>query len=54
MGDVMHFPPFLRFGSVYIDPMILLEPGSVAGLIHLAPLEPVPATASTATGSHAM
>lgn len=30
-----------RIGTTYIDPMLLLEPGSVAGLIHLAPvLEP--------------
>jgi murein DD-endopeptidase MepM/ murein hydrolase activator NlpD len=27
-----------RVGSVYIDPMLLLEGGSVVGLIHLAPL----------------
>ena len=34
--------PHLHFGakvgSIYIDPMLLLEPGNVAGLIHLAPL----------------
>jgi murein DD-endopeptidase MepM/ murein hydrolase activator NlpD len=29
-----------RIGSTYIDPMLLLEGGSVAGLIHLAPLQP--------------
>ena len=28
-----------RIGSTYIDPMTLLERGSVSGLIHLAPLE---------------
>jgi murein DD-endopeptidase MepM/ murein hydrolase activator NlpD len=28
-----------RVGSVYIDPMLLLEGGSVVGLIHLAPLD---------------
>lgn len=28
-----------RIGDAYIDPMLLLEPGSVAGFIHLAPLE---------------
>ncbi|MDP8956063.1 MAG: M23 family metallopeptidase [Actinomycetota bacterium] len=28
-----------RVGDLYIDPMLLLEQGSVAGLIHLAPLE---------------
>jgi murein DD-endopeptidase MepM/ murein hydrolase activator NlpD len=28
-----------RIGSTYIDPMLLLEGGSVAGLIHLAPLD---------------
>ena len=27
-----------RIGTTYIDPMLLLEPGSVAGFIHLAPL----------------
>jgi murein DD-endopeptidase MepM/ murein hydrolase activator NlpD len=27
-----------RVGSTYIDPMLLLEGGSVAGLIHLAPI----------------
>jgi hypothetical protein len=34
-----------RVGSTYIDPMLLLERGSVVGLIHLAPL------ASSAPGS---
>ena len=28
-----------RVGDVYIDPLLLLEEGSVVGLIHLAPLE---------------
>lgn len=28
-----------RAGDVYIDPLLLLEPEGVAGLIHLAPLE---------------
>jgi murein DD-endopeptidase MepM/ murein hydrolase activator NlpD len=28
-----------RIGSEYIDPLLLLERGSVVGLIHLAPLE---------------
>jgi murein DD-endopeptidase MepM/ murein hydrolase activator NlpD len=28
-----------RVGETYIDPMILLEPGAVVGLIHLAPLD---------------
>jgi murein DD-endopeptidase MepM/ murein hydrolase activator NlpD len=36
-------PPHLhlgaRVGSVYIDPMLLLEGGSLVGLIHLAPLD---------------
>jgi murein DD-endopeptidase MepM/ murein hydrolase activator NlpD len=27
-----------RVGSTYIDPILLLERGSVTGLIHLAPL----------------
>ena len=35
-------PPHLHFGArvgeVYIDPMLLLERGSVVGLVHLAPL----------------
>src|SRR2546428_8377458 len=29
-----------RVGTTYIDPMLLLEPGNVAGFIHLAPLGP--------------
>jgi len=28
-----------RYGGTYIDPMLLLEAGSVAGFIHLAPVE---------------
>jgi murein DD-endopeptidase MepM/ murein hydrolase activator NlpD len=32
-----------RIGSTYIDPMLLLEGGSVVGLIHLAPLVDQPA-----------
>lgn len=36
-------PPHLHFGArsgdTYIDPMTLLEPRSLVGLIHLAPLE---------------
>jgi murein DD-endopeptidase MepM/ murein hydrolase activator NlpD len=28
-----------RIGTLYIDPMLLLERGSVVGLVHLAPLE---------------
>jgi murein DD-endopeptidase MepM/ murein hydrolase activator NlpD len=36
-------PPHLHFGarvgSTYIDPMLLLERGSMVGLIHLAPLD---------------
>jgi murein DD-endopeptidase MepM/ murein hydrolase activator NlpD len=35
-------PPHLHFGTLegdtYLDPMLLLEQGAVAGLIHLAPL----------------
>jgi murein DD-endopeptidase MepM/ murein hydrolase activator NlpD len=27
-----------RIGATYIDPMTLLEPGTVVGLIHLAPI----------------
>lgn len=41
-GDPGSITPHLHFGarigSTYIDPMLLLEPGLVAGLIHLAPL----------------
>jgi murein DD-endopeptidase MepM/ murein hydrolase activator NlpD len=29
-----------RVGTTYLDPMLLLEPANVAGLIHLAPLDP--------------
>lgn len=32
-----------RLGTTYVDPMLLLERGSVVGLIHLAPLMPEPA-----------
>lgn len=36
-------PPHLHFGAlvgeVYIDPMLLLERGSLVGLVHLAPLD---------------
>jgi murein DD-endopeptidase MepM/ murein hydrolase activator NlpD len=36
-------PPHLHFGArlgdTYIDPMTLLEPRSVVGIIHLAPLD---------------
>jgi murein DD-endopeptidase MepM/ murein hydrolase activator NlpD len=47
--------PHLHFGakvgSAYIDPMTLLGPGSVVGLIHLAPLDgPGTSPASAATG----
>ena|SRR5919108_5820609 len=42
-GHVDVATPHLHFGArvgdTYIDPMLLLERGSVAGLIHLAPLE---------------
>jgi hypothetical protein len=41
-GDPGSATPRLHFGArvgdIYIDPMLLLEPGAVAGLIHLAPL----------------
>ena len=33
----LHFG--VRLGSQYLDPMLFLEAGNVAGLIHLAPLE---------------
>jgi len=29
-----------RVGTTYLDPMLLLEPANVAGLIHLAPIDP--------------
>ena len=29
-----------RVGTTYLDPILLLEPANVAGLIHLAPLDP--------------
>jgi murein DD-endopeptidase MepM/ murein hydrolase activator NlpD len=36
-------PPHLHFGArlgtTYIDPMLLLEQGSLVGLIHLAPVD---------------
>lgn len=39
-------PPHLHFGArvgeVYIDPMLLLERGSLVGLVHLAPLAASP------------
>lgn len=41
-GHPEHPEPHLHFGArvgeTYIDPMLLLEGGSVAGLIHLAPV----------------
>ena len=37
--DAPHLHFGARIGSTYIDPMLLLEGGSVVGLIHLAPLE---------------
>jgi murein DD-endopeptidase MepM/ murein hydrolase activator NlpD len=43
-------PPHLhfgaRFGGTYIDPMLLLEHGSLVGLIHLAPLDPTEGSAA--------
>jgi murein DD-endopeptidase MepM/ murein hydrolase activator NlpD len=42
-GHPGRWPPHLHFGAkvgdVYIDPLLLLEGGSVVGLIHLAPLD---------------
>lgn len=40
-----------RVGEVYIDPLLLLEGGSVVGLIHLAPLEPSLAAAVQRIGA---
>ena len=47
-----------RVGDTYIDPMLLLEPGSFAGVIHLAPLldeagSSLTASATTAFVRHA-
>ena len=41
-----------RIGATYIDPMILLEPGQVVGLIHLAPLEEGSSPGQASTGFH--
>jgi murein DD-endopeptidase MepM/ murein hydrolase activator NlpD len=45
-GHVGLDPPHLHFGArvgdAYIDPMLLLERGSLVGLVHLAPLEEPP------------
>jgi murein DD-endopeptidase MepM/ murein hydrolase activator NlpD len=40
-----------RVGTTYIDPMLLLEAGSVVGLIHLAPLTDQPSPAAPASFS---
>jgi murein DD-endopeptidase MepM/ murein hydrolase activator NlpD len=40
-----------RIGKTYIDPMTLLEPGRVVGLIHLAPLDERPPTPRSVVGS---
>jgi murein DD-endopeptidase MepM/ murein hydrolase activator NlpD len=42
-----------RIGTTYIDPMLLLEPGRVAGLIHLAPLERTSSAGPGFGGIHA-
>ena len=41
-----------RIGQTYIDPMTLLEPGEVVGLIHLAPLDGGSASTIGVTLSH--
>jgi murein DD-endopeptidase MepM/ murein hydrolase activator NlpD len=41
-----------RIGETYIDPMTLLEPGRVVGLIHLAPLVERPPAPRSVVGSH--
>ncbi len=38
-GDRPHLHFGARVGQTYIDPMLLLERGSLVGLVHLAPLE---------------
>ncbi len=40
--DPAHLHFGARVGSNYIDPMLLLERGSLVGLVHLAPLERPP------------
>jgi murein DD-endopeptidase MepM/ murein hydrolase activator NlpD len=42
-----------RIGKTYVDPMTLLEPGDVVGLIHLAPLQDGSLPASTSSPNHA-
>ena len=41
-----------RVGDTYIDPMTLLEPGTVVGLIHLAPLDERSPAPLTVVGGH--
>jgi murein DD-endopeptidase MepM/ murein hydrolase activator NlpD len=42
-----------RIGTTYVDPMTLLEPGDVVGLIHLAALQDGSLPASTSSPNHA-
>ncbi|HVM11405.1 MAG TPA: M23 family metallopeptidase [Actinomycetota bacterium] len=39
-SETPHLHLGARFRGVYVDPLLLLEPRGVAGLIHLAPLDP--------------
>jgi len=48
-GPTPHLHFGARVGKTYIDPMLLLERGSVVGLIHLAPLD-VPGSLPTFAG----
>jgi murein DD-endopeptidase MepM/ murein hydrolase activator NlpD len=41
-----------RIGTTYIDPMTLLEPGNVVGLIHLAPIQGDPPNATAFPLNH--
>jgi murein DD-endopeptidase MepM/ murein hydrolase activator NlpD len=56
-GDPDESTPCLHFGArigrTYIDPMTLLEPGDVVGLIHLGPLDEGSPPSPSFTGNHA-
>lgn len=56
-GDPDEPTPCLHFGArigrTYIDPMTLLEPGDVVGLIHLGPLEEASQPSLGSSGNHA-
>jgi murein DD-endopeptidase MepM/ murein hydrolase activator NlpD len=56
-GDPDESMPCLHFGArigrTYIDPMTLLEPGDVVGLIHLGPLDQGSPSSASSSGNHA-